>query len=123
MNELLIILLVLNFVHGFGTWKLYIISGNKGWHSFIPIYNIFILYIMNLSKFISFPVFLLSLAIGLFLVYLSSPNTKNIYVYPTPENIDKFIWQDGACNCYGWEAKEVKKPNNIKNIKTIPIQN
>lgn len=43
MNELLIILLILNFVHGFGTWKLYIISGNKGWHSFIPIYNIFIL--------------------------------------------------------------------------------
>ena len=69
---------------------------------------------MNLSKFISFPVFLLSLAIGLFLVYLSSP---------TPENIDKFIWQDGAGNCYGWEAKEVKKPNDIKNIKTIPIQN
>ena len=43
MNELLIILLILNFVHGFGTWKLYIISGNKGWHSFIPIYNIYIL--------------------------------------------------------------------------------
>ena len=43
MNELLIILLILNFVHGFGTWKLYIISGNNGWHSFIPIYNIFIL--------------------------------------------------------------------------------
>ena len=38
---------------------------------------------MNLSKFISFPVFLLSLAIGLFVVYLSSPDTKNIYVYPT----------------------------------------
>ena len=78
---------------------------------------------MNLSKFISFPVFLLSLAIGLFVVYLSSPDTKNIYVYPTPENIDKFIWQDGAGNCYGWEAKEVKKPNDVKNIKTIPIQN
>ena len=78
---------------------------------------------MNLSQFISFPVFLISLAIGVFLVYLSAPNVKNIYIYPTPENIDKFIWQDGAGNCYGWEAKEVSKPVNTKKIKTIPIQN
>ena len=48
---------------------------------------------------------------------------KRCHKYPTPENIDKFIWQDGAGNCYGWEATEIKKPNNIKNIKTIPIQN
>ncbi len=43
MNELLIFLLILNFIHGIGTWKLYKISGNKSWESFIPVYNIFIL--------------------------------------------------------------------------------
>ena len=43
MIEILIILLILNFIHGLGTWKLYVISGNKAWQSFIPIYNVFIL--------------------------------------------------------------------------------
>ena len=40
MNELLVFLFVLNFIHGIGTWKLYLISGNKSWQSFIPVYNI-----------------------------------------------------------------------------------
>ena len=43
MIEILIILLILNFIHGLGTWKLYVISGNKAWQSFIPIYNVFII--------------------------------------------------------------------------------
>ena len=43
MNEILIILFFLNIIHGIGTWKLYNISGNKGWQSFIPIYNILVL--------------------------------------------------------------------------------
>ena len=30
-------------IHGIGTWKLYILSGNKGWQSYIPIYNLIIL--------------------------------------------------------------------------------
>ncbi len=43
MSEILIILLVLNFIHGIGTWKLYKISGHKPLYSFFPIYNVFIL--------------------------------------------------------------------------------
>ena len=43
MNELLVFLFVLNFIHGIGTWKLYLISGNKSWQSFIPVYNVLIL--------------------------------------------------------------------------------
>ena len=43
MNEFLITLLILNTIHGIGTWKLYSISGNKSWQSFIPVYNVFIL--------------------------------------------------------------------------------
>tara|TARA_B100001287_G_scaffold264619_1_gene256676 strand:- start:18448 stop:20025 length:1578 start_codon:yes stop_codon:yes gene_type:complete len=43
MNELIYLLFVMNLIHGIGTWKLYNISGNKGWHSFIPIYNLIIL--------------------------------------------------------------------------------
>ncbi len=43
MNDLLNLLLIINFIHGIGTWKLYSLSGNKSWQSFIPVYNILIL--------------------------------------------------------------------------------
>ena len=40
-------------------------------------------------KFISIPVFIVSLAIGIFVVYISQPPTQIIYVYPNPENEDR----------------------------------
>ena len=43
MIEILFFLLIINFIHGIGTWKLYFLSGNKSWQSFVPIYNILIL--------------------------------------------------------------------------------
>ena len=43
MSEIILILLILNFIHGIGTWKLYKISGNSAFHSFIPLYNVFVL--------------------------------------------------------------------------------
>lgn len=43
MSEIILILLILNFIHGLGTWKLYKISGNSAFHSFIPLYNVFVL--------------------------------------------------------------------------------
>ena len=43
MSEIILILLILNFIHGIGTWKLYKISGNKPFYSFIPVYNVFVL--------------------------------------------------------------------------------
>ena len=78
---------------------------------------------MKLTRFISFPIFLMALAAGIFIVYLSSPNQKSVYIYPTPENIDKFLWEDSSGTCFGWKAKEVKKPTNNKDIKSIPVQN
>ena len=43
MIEILFFLLIINFIHGIGTWKLYSLSGNKSWQSFVPIYNVLIL--------------------------------------------------------------------------------
>jgi len=43
MSEIILILLILNFIHGIGTWKLYKVSGNKPFYSFIPVYNVFVL--------------------------------------------------------------------------------
>ena len=38
-----IFLLILQIIHGLGTWKLYIKAGRKAWEAFIPIYNAIIL--------------------------------------------------------------------------------
>ena len=76
---------------------------------------------MKLSAIISFPVFIISLSIGLLFVYLSTPPPTVIYVYPTPENIDKVEYKDKADNCYQFKSTEVSCVNT-EDIKTIPIQ-
>ena len=46
-----------------------------------------------LGKVVNVYVFLISLAIGTLFVYLSVPNPTIIYVYPTPDNIEKVKFQ------------------------------
>jgi len=75
-----------------------------------------------LNDYISFPVFLISLAIGLFYVYIIGPEMKKIYVYPTPENVGKIQYIDKAKNCFQFESKQVKCPSNTSFIQSIPIQ-
>jgi signal peptidase I len=38
-----IFLLILQIIHGLGTWKLYIKAGRKAWEAFVPIYNAIVL--------------------------------------------------------------------------------
>lgn len=73
-------------------------------------------------KFISLKIFLISLAIGLLFVYLSNPEPTFIYVYPTPDNVNKITYKDKASNCFKFDAKEVTCPKNKSMIKTIPLQ-
>ena len=76
---------------------------------------------MKLSSIISIPIFIISLSIGLLFVYLSSPPPTVIYVYPTPENINKVEYKDKADNCYQFKSTEVSCVNS-DDIKSIPIQ-
>lgn len=71
---------------------------------------------------ISFSTFLISLAIGLFFVYIYGNDMKTIYVYPSPENVDQILYKDKAENCFSLEAAEVKCPTDATKIKVIPIQ-
>ena len=80
---------------------------------------IFIVKDSMFTKFVSFPIFLVSLSIGLFFVYLMPPPFTTIYVYPTPENVDDVQYKDAADGCFQFDAHLVEC--NSKELP-IPIQ-
>ncbi|TYB77061.1 signal peptidase I [Bizionia myxarmorum] len=43
LTQWLIVILIIQVIHGLGTWKLYIKAGRQAWEAFIPIYNAVIL--------------------------------------------------------------------------------
>jgi len=77
---------------------------------------------LNLVKFINVPVFLISLAIGIFVVYTTLGDSRKIYVYPTPENVDLIQYRDKTGICFGFEQKEVVCPKDESKIAKIPAQ-
>ena len=60
------------------------------------------------TKYVSFPVFLISLSIGLLFVYLSPAPMTSIYVYPTPENVDEVEYEDATGGCFRFDAHQVE---------------
>ena len=77
---------------------------------------------MNSLKYISLPVFIVSLITGLLYIYFIENEQKTVYVYPSPENIDKVLFKDKADNCFYFNQEEVKCPKDESKISTIPIQ-
>lgn len=75
-----------------------------------------------LSKYISLSTFIISLSIGLFVVYIYGPETKEIFVYPTAENAGRVQYADKADNCYMFDKIEVKCPADKSKIDSIPVQ-
>ena len=77
---------------------------------------------MNLFKYINIPVFLISLAFGLFAVYITMPDTRKIYVYPTPENVSLLQYKDKTDTCFSFKQTEVTCPTNENDISKVPAQ-
>jgi len=77
---------------------------------------------MGLFQYIKLNIFLISLALGLFAVYITMPDTRKIYVYPTPENIDILQYKDKADNCFQFKQEEVECPSSESEIAKIPVQ-
>lgn len=75
-----------------------------------------------LLNYISLPIFLISFAIGLFFIYILGPEMKTIYIYPSPENVDKVLFKDKADNCFYFEEETINCPKDESLISHIPIQ-
>lgn len=73
-------------------------------------------------KFIHVPVFLASLAIGIFFVYLHAPENRTVYVYPMPENVDQVAYRDALGNCFYYQSKERECPQDRSKLATVPPQ-
>jgi len=73
-------------------------------------------------KYISIPIFLISLFIGLFFIYIMGPELKTIYIYPTPETFDKLLFRDKSENCFAFNEVELNCPTDESKINQIPIQ-
>lgn len=69
--------------------------------------------------FINIYLFIISFVIGLLYIYYNKNEKKLVYVYPTPDNIEKIQYQDFANNCYEFESQEVECNNYATEI---PIQ-
>lgn len=75
-----------------------------------------------MMKLFSFPVFLISFAIGVFIVYLTSPPPREIMVYPTPENVGELLYKDTANQCYKFLPDQVECPKDETKIRKVPPQ-
>jgi len=74
-------------------------------------------------KFFHIPSFIISLAIGLFFVYITKPDPTIIYVYPSPNNSSNVQYVDKADNVFSFDYNKVKCPSDESEIKEIPVQN
>ena len=75
-----------------------------------------------LSNYISLPVFLISFGIGLFCIYITGPEIKTVYVYPSPQNYLNTQYKDNVNQCFQYKPVETNCPINLFSIKTVPIQ-
>ena len=75
-----------------------------------------------LSNYISTPVFITSFAVGLFFIYVLGPETKKIFIYPSPETTNKILIKDKADQCFHYKENVVECPLDESFLFTTPIQ-
>ena len=75
-----------------------------------------------ISKYFHLPTFIISLAIGIFIVYIQAPDLTTIFVYPNPDNEEKVLYKDRTDTCYKYSSEEVSCPSDINKFREYPIQ-
>lgn len=67
-------------------------------------------------------IFLISLCVGLFYTYITTPYPQIIIKYPTPFNAGKITYVDKNKVCYKYHIKKVACPQKTSQIKNYDIQ-
>ena len=75
-----------------------------------------------ISKYVNIKVFLISLAVGLFCVYITGADIKVIHIYPTPDNSETVQFKDKSEQCFQYKTNEVTCPVMPFMTESIPIQ-
>ena len=75
-----------------------------------------------LLKYISLPTFLISFAIGLFLVYILGDDQKTVFVYPTPDTVDSVLFRDATDGCFQFQSVPTECPSDKSQIEQVPVQ-
>lgn len=72
-------------------------------------------------EFIDWKYFIFSLALGLLYIYIVEPPMKSIYVFPTPDNVDKIQYVDHTDTCFDFQAHEVACGDDVE-IENYTVQ-
>lgn len=73
-------------------------------------------------KYIDFRIFFVSLAIGIFYIYISEEYKQTIIIYPTPDNKEQLQFKDKTDNCFEYDMKDIVCPSDEKLYHTIKVQ-
>ena len=65
--------------------------------------------------------FVLAFAIGMCIVYITTPPPQVILKFPSPYNAGNVVYSDRADNCYKYKAEDVSCPKDKTLIKPQPI--
>jgi hypothetical protein len=66
-------------------------------------------------------IFFISLAVGLFFVYILSPPPQVVMKFPTPYNAGKVKYKDNNDTCYVYSATKSECPKDKSLIRPQPI--
>jgi hypothetical protein len=47
---------------------------------------------------------------------------KTVFIYPSPENVDKVLFKDKADNCFSFQEEVIECPKDESLISKIPMQ-
>ncbi len=70
-------------------------------------------------KLIYIVLFIVSFFVGCFFLYLSPMEHKTVFVYPTPDNVNKIQYKNSENECFNFTAKLVNCTG--RNAKEIPV--
>ena len=65
--------------------------------------------------------FFLAFALGLFMCYITKPTPQLVVKFPSPQNADKVVYNNGDDGCFKIKAEEVSCPLDKNLIKPQPI--